>query len=544
METDYTYDTLNNLINVNQTGGTGSSGARTRAFSYDSLSRLITATNPETGTVCYGVWSGLNCVNGYDLNGNLLTKTDARSIQASYKYDTLNRLYAKNYLYANGTSTGDPSACMQYDVAASGGSDANPVGAMTLEWTAPAGTCPSTSNSVSSIPGSAYNSTAVLSHDAMGRTLLEQQCPYGSSCGSSYRFSYLYDLAGATRQFNNGITVGNGTVLPAITWGTTLNSAGQLQAFNVLQQPWNTPGNPDPSHPATLIQALASGTTSPYDALGHLVNAQLALDASNSPAAINVVRQYDNRGRIVSETDGYLGMTGVAGGGASTISFTGNEAGPLTSGGTPGTGTLTVTGADGGHQVCTVVWVPEGPYHVLTPVNTNCNYVADTGILSVTIDGFTASVSYGLGSTDAALASQLAAGLNMSGSPVTASASGSAIIVTAIATGPSSNYPVSISSGDFTVSDLYSTLTGGQGGGTPVYDAGTASATITGNGGSWTATANWRQGSTANSLASSLASAINAVGGIPVTASASGSTVNLSGTGASYSVSVDRKSVV
>jgi hypothetical protein len=37
----------------------------------------------------------------------------------------------------------------------------------------------------------------------------------------------------------------------------------------------------------------------------------------------------------------------------------------------------------------------------------------------------------------------LAAGFNMSGSPVTASASGSTIALTAIATGTASNYPLS-----------------------------------------------------------------------------------------------------
>jgi YD repeat-containing protein len=51
-KTSYNYDTLNNLTTVNQ-------GAQTRSFSYSSLSRLLSATNPESGAISYG----------YDPNG-------------------------------------------------------------------------------------------------------------------------------------------------------------------------------------------------------------------------------------------------------------------------------------------------------------------------------------------------------------------------------------------------------------------------------------------------------------------------------------------
>jgi len=66
-ETTYSYDTLSNLTQVNQ-------GVQTRTFTYSSLSRLLTATNPESGSINYS----------YDSNGNLLTKTDARNITTSY----------------------------------------------------------------------------------------------------------------------------------------------------------------------------------------------------------------------------------------------------------------------------------------------------------------------------------------------------------------------------------------------------------------------------------------------------------------------------
>jgi RHS repeat-associated protein len=78
--TSYTYDVLNNLIQVSQ-------GSQTRTFAYDSLKRLTSATNPESGTVNYT----------YDNNGNLLTRIDARSITTTIAYDVLNRPTSKSY---------------------------------------------------------------------------------------------------------------------------------------------------------------------------------------------------------------------------------------------------------------------------------------------------------------------------------------------------------------------------------------------------------------------------------------------------------------
>jgi len=49
-ETDYTYDALNNLLSVNQKGSDATK-ARTRTFTYDSLSRLRCAANPESQVV-------------------------------------------------------------------------------------------------------------------------------------------------------------------------------------------------------------------------------------------------------------------------------------------------------------------------------------------------------------------------------------------------------------------------------------------------------------------------------------------------------------
>jgi YD repeat-containing protein len=59
--TSYAYDVLGNLRTVSQ-------GVQTRSFLYDSLSRLTSAMNPESGTIQYQ----------YDANSNLILKIDPR----------------------------------------------------------------------------------------------------------------------------------------------------------------------------------------------------------------------------------------------------------------------------------------------------------------------------------------------------------------------------------------------------------------------------------------------------------------------------------
>jgi RHS repeat-associated protein len=96
MRTLYAYDALGNLIRVDQKGTapTDSMQWRTRTFTYDSLSRLVTASNPESGTISYS----------YDADGNLLQKTSPAPNQTgsltqtvSYCYDVLHRVTGKGY---------------------------------------------------------------------------------------------------------------------------------------------------------------------------------------------------------------------------------------------------------------------------------------------------------------------------------------------------------------------------------------------------------------------------------------------------------------
>jgi YD repeat-containing protein len=87
-QTTYTYNLLNKLTGVNMPRG---SVTQTRTFNYSlTTGRLMSATNPENGTVSYT----------YRADGSLASKTDAKSQQTTYTYDGYGRLtQAAGYSY-------------------------------------------------------------------------------------------------------------------------------------------------------------------------------------------------------------------------------------------------------------------------------------------------------------------------------------------------------------------------------------------------------------------------------------------------------------
>lgn len=174
--TNYNYDVFGNLTTVTQ-------GAQTRTFNYDSLSRLRSASNPESGTITYQ----------YDDNGNLSQKTDARGITISYEYDALNRNTSVNY---SNTTIGNPDVPdikRFYDGATNGKG---------RFWFSYAGGDFSAGNNV--------EHTVIDSYDAPGRpTVQRQMFKLNGNWGPTYQTSRSYNLAGAvtTQTYPSGRTV-------------------------------------------------------------------------------------------------------------------------------------------------------------------------------------------------------------------------------------------------------------------------------------------------------------------------------------------------
>ena len=168
LTTSYVYDPLGNLTTVNQAGGIGDT-LRTRSFSYDSLSRLTSSTNPETGTITYGYLTAGNLCAG-DLSLPC-SKTDARNITTNYTYDALNRVTAKT---APGINAG-----FVYDATTAGNfTGQNTVGRL-IEQTLIGVT------------------STQFSYDAMGRIITQgNTLPNGCCVQTANEVSAKYDLAG------------------------------------------------------------------------------------------------------------------------------------------------------------------------------------------------------------------------------------------------------------------------------------------------------------------------------------------------------------
>jgi RHS repeat-associated protein len=95
-ETDYAYNVLDKLTAVTQRAGTPSTQWRSRNFAYDSLGRLTSAANPESGTTTYT----------YNTDDTVATRiapspnqpsAGTSTVTTTYTYDPLQRVTGKSY---------------------------------------------------------------------------------------------------------------------------------------------------------------------------------------------------------------------------------------------------------------------------------------------------------------------------------------------------------------------------------------------------------------------------------------------------------------
>ncbi|HXB21392.1 MAG TPA: hypothetical protein VNV88_08425, partial [Candidatus Solibacter sp.] len=238
--TQYFYDALGNLLCVEQHGnvtGTGCSAPpssdnaspwRERRFTYDSLSRLLTARNPESGLIAYQ----------YDDDGNLLSKTSpvanqpAGSTQTttiSYCYDSLHRITAKAY-GAQSCPFASPAVTYSYDQGTNG------IGHLT---------------SLTDQAGSAS-----YSYDTLSRVASEQRIIAGVTKNMSYTYNLDGSVATVTYPSNATITY-------------TPDSAGRmLKAVDS--------GNPSAGASGQAINYVINATYGPDNGLTGFVSGQSA----------------------------------------------------------------------------------------------------------------------------------------------------------------------------------------------------------------------------------------------------------------------------
>jgi RHS repeat-associated protein len=228
-ETDYSYDTLGDVLSVTQKGGASSGSWRTRSFQYDSLSRITSATNPESGTITYA----------YDADGNVISKTaplpnqtGSLTVTATYTYDQLNRLTSETYKDGTVADPYTPPVLFGYDgVAPTGCTKAPPI----LPDSYPIG------RRTSMCDGSGSTS---WDHDQMGRTLQDARfigavtpaklVSYGFNLDGSLSFlttppmKYIaYQVGGAGRTLSVKDTVDNINFVTSATYAPP----GELQSL-------------------------------------------------------------------------------------------------------------------------------------------------------------------------------------------------------------------------------------------------------------------------------------------------------------------------
>jgi RHS repeat-associated protein len=177
--TSYSYDALDNLLSVTQ------SGSRQRTFAYDSLSRLISSVNPESNTQPVSPFTIVPTTYSYDANGNTRTKTSpapnqtgTATVTTTYTYDPLNRLLNKTY--SDGTATVAPA----YDINNPFGLSAtNSIGRMVGLWEG----------------DNQWLSWKAFSYDSMGRVVKQWDCLAlaNPNCNPMPAATVTYDLAGS-----------------------------------------------------------------------------------------------------------------------------------------------------------------------------------------------------------------------------------------------------------------------------------------------------------------------------------------------------------
>ncbi|MCI0349526.1 MAG: hypothetical protein L0Z53_08885, partial [Acidobacteriales bacterium] len=175
----YFYDTLDNLTRVEQQGADHVNQAnwRIRTFQYDSLSRLTSATNPESGTITFA----------YDNDGNLISKTapapnqtGTQTVATSFGYDKLHRIIWKVY------SNSPAIPRFYYDLAQTWGVNiSNPIGRRVLAFNQLTTDGPVVGN--------------VTSYDAMGRPVVQKHWIDRSSSATPQQFNYAYNVDGSLK---------------------------------------------------------------------------------------------------------------------------------------------------------------------------------------------------------------------------------------------------------------------------------------------------------------------------------------------------------
>jgi YD repeat-containing protein len=108
--TSYSYDYLDNLIQISQ-------GGQTRNWKHDAIGRMLYERIPEqSAAINDGTGTMWSCKYTYTNFGAIATKTDARGVVVTYGYDALNRPASASYDVSHATGVAStPSVVYNHD---------------------------------------------------------------------------------------------------------------------------------------------------------------------------------------------------------------------------------------------------------------------------------------------------------------------------------------------------------------------------------------------------------------------------------------------
>jgi RHS repeat-associated protein len=254
----YGYDALNNLTSASVGAHSGYSG-QTRSFTYDGLSRMLTSTNPESGTV----------TNVYDTGsaGDLFTTTLPKPNASS---GTVTACYG-SWSGSSCTSSGWDAMHRLTYVSFSDGS--NPIG-YAYDSNNVWGTPVNNPKGRMVLANHATQGAALFSYDTGGRLINTWQCTPINCGSSSYPLSYTYNYVNQPQATTDA--AGN-------TFSKAYNAAGEVTSVQSSKTGTN--------YPQYLLTNIS------YNALGEVVSATYG-------DGIVRTNTYDKMGRPTEIQDG------------------------------------------------------------------------------------------------------------------------------------------------------------------------------------------------------------------------------------------------
>jgi RHS repeat-associated protein len=279
--TSYSYNALNKLTGVSQSG-------QTRSYGFDALGRLTSETNPETGTTTYTYDSDSTCGSS---PGDMVKKVDAIGNVICFHYDTIHRLTSTTY--PSGSYSGStPEKVFVYDSATvNGNTMLNTAGRLAEAYTC-TGSC------------SAKVTDLGFSYDADGNTTqIWESTPHSSGYYEVKAATYWPNGLPETLQL---LTNSGGALIPTISYNpdgegrvsSTSVSGGQNPLssvnYNVLSEA--TAVNFGSADSDSFSYDMNTGRLTQYNfnVNGKTVTGNVGWNANGTLATLGITDPYDS----------------------------------------------------------------------------------------------------------------------------------------------------------------------------------------------------------------------------------------------------------